>query len=78
MFKIYSKKTRTKQIADTLFFNHKYLTSPVVTTVDRIVSVAKQLTAAAAGISKGELKDMKNLREFTKLFHQIAAQNKEK
>ncbi len=47
-----------------MFFKHKYLTSPIITPADRIVATAEQLTAAAAGISKGESKEMEELKAF--------------
>ncbi|KAL7526429.1 hypothetical protein ACHAXR_001484, partial [Thalassiosira sp. AJA248-18] len=76
-FKIYNKTTRAERIADTLFFKHKYLTSPSVTPEDAVVAAAQQLAQAIGGNSKGENKAMTALKEAAKLFENIAQENKE-
>ncbi|KAL7530483.1 LOW QUALITY PROTEIN: hypothetical protein ACHAXR_003517 [Thalassiosira sp. AJA248-18] len=76
-FKIYNKTTRAERIADTLFFKHKYLTSPSITPEDAVVAAAQQLAQAIGGNSKGENKAMAALKEAAKLFENIAQENKE-
>jgi hypothetical protein len=44
--RIYVKKTRSKQISDTVFFKHKYITQPTVTPADTIVKALDDLTHA--------------------------------
>ncbi|KAL7532914.1 hypothetical protein ACHAXR_004935 [Thalassiosira sp. AJA248-18] len=72
------KSTRAERIADTIFFKHKYLTSPTVTPEDAVVAAAQQLAQAIGGNSKGENKAMEALKEAAKLFEEIAQDNKRK
>ena len=76
-FKIYSKTTRAERIADTVFFKHKYLTTPTTTPEDAVVAAAQQLAQAIGGNSKGGNKVMAALQEAAKLFENIAQENKE-
>ena len=43
-FIVYSKFTRSTRIANTVYFQHKYLTSPSITPEDAVVATAPQLT----------------------------------
>ena len=47
---VFIKSTRMKQITDTVFFKHKYITQPTVTPADAIVKAYHDLTAAINGI----------------------------
>eukprot|EP00804_Cyclotella_cryptica_P001131 CCRYP_008401-RA/>CCRYP_008401-RA protein AED:0.27 eAED:0.27 QI:0/0/0/1/0/0/4/0/702 len=47
---IFVKKTRAKRLADTVFFKHKYITQPTVTTADAIVNAYRKLQQAITGI----------------------------
>jgi hypothetical protein len=47
---VFCKKTRTKQLADTVFFKHKYITHPTVTLADAIVNALTKLWDAIQGI----------------------------
>ena len=76
-FKIYNKATQTERIADTLFFKHKYLTSPSVTPEDAVVAAAQQLAQTIGANSKGENKAMAASQEAATLFENIAQENKE-
>ena len=49
---VYRKHTRAEIIVDTLFFKHKYLTSPIVKLEDTVVEAAKILTYAVTANSK--------------------------
>ena len=51
-FNMYSKHTRAKIIVDTLFFKHKYLTSPIVTPKEKFVESSKIITDAVTANSK--------------------------
>ena len=50
-FKVYSKHTRSEIIVDTLFFKHKYLTSPIVTPEYTAVEYNKIITYAVTANS---------------------------
>jgi hypothetical protein len=43
--KIFWKKTRSKRISDTAFFQHWYITQPTVTTEDQIIKVVGDLAS---------------------------------
>ena len=43
-YKIWTKKTRSIQSADTIVFKHQYITTPTVTKADAIVAMANKLT----------------------------------
>jgi hypothetical protein len=47
---VFVKKTRTKQLTDTVFFKHKYITQPTFTTADAIVNANHKLKQAITGI----------------------------
>ncbi len=47
---IFCKKTRAKQLADTVFFKHKHITQPTVTPADAIVNAFTKLRDAIQGI----------------------------
>jgi hypothetical protein len=47
---VFSKKTRAKQLADTVFFKHKYITQPTITPADAIVNAYNKLQQAIQGI----------------------------
>ena len=47
---IFVKKTRAKQLADTVFFKHHYITQPTVTPADAIVNAYHKLRQAIQGI----------------------------
>jgi hypothetical protein len=47
---VFCKKTRAKQLADTVFFKHKHITQPTVTPADAIVNAFNKLREAIHGI----------------------------
>jgi hypothetical protein len=47
---VFCKKTQAKQLADTVFFKHKYITQPTVTPADVIVNAVTKLWDAIQGI----------------------------
>eukprot|EP00804_Cyclotella_cryptica_P015673 CCRYP_003654-RB/>CCRYP_003654-RB protein AED:0.35 eAED:0.35 QI:0/0/0/1/0/0/4/0/497 len=47
---IFVKKTRAKRLADTVFFKHRYITQPTVTTADAIANAYRKLQQAITGI----------------------------
>jgi hypothetical protein len=44
--KIFCKKTRSKRISDTVFFQHQYITQPTITTDDQIIKAIGDLASA--------------------------------
>lgn len=71
-FIVYSKQTRATQIADTLYFKHKYLTTPAVTPEDAVVAAAQQLTNALKGNTSSDSEHFENLKTVAKVFEDIA------
>ena len=49
---IFCKKTRSKRLADTVFFKHKHITQPTVTPADAIVNAFTKLRDAILGIQR--------------------------
>jgi hypothetical protein len=47
---VFCKKTRAKQLADTVFFKHKYITQPTVMPADAIVNAITKLRNAIQGL----------------------------
>jgi hypothetical protein len=47
--KIYVKKTNSKRVSDTVFFKHKYITQPTLTSADIITKAINNLTHALKG-----------------------------
>lgn len=47
---VFVKKTRAKRLADTVFFKHKHITQPTVTTADAIVNAYHKLQQAITGV----------------------------
>jgi hypothetical protein len=47
---IFVKKTRSKRLADTVFFKHHYITQPTVTPADAIINAYNKLRLAIQGI----------------------------
>jgi hypothetical protein len=47
---VFVKRMRAKRLADTVFFKHKYITQPTVTSADVIVSACHKLLDAVKGI----------------------------
>jgi hypothetical protein len=50
MHVVFCKKTRAKQLADTVFFKHKHITQTMVTPVDAIVNAFNKQREAIHGI----------------------------
>ena len=48
-FNLYNKETRAERISGTVFFKHKFLTSPIITPEDRVVDAAQELTSTLQG-----------------------------
>ena len=72
-FSVYSKNTRTERIVDTLSFNHKYLTSPVVTPEDKVVEATKRLTdVVTANSNSNDSEQMVSFKTLTNFFKQFA------
>ena len=63
-FNVYSKHARAEILVDTLFFKHKYLTSPIVTPEDTVTEATKRLTDAVTSNSKiTESEQMESLQK---------------
>ncbi len=64
-YTIYCAKTRSKRISDTVFFQHKYLTQPVVTPVDTMIKAMSDLRSAlrkqANTVGTAEMEVLKQL-----------------
>jgi len=73
--KIYVKKTRSERISDTVFFKHKYITQPTVTSADTIVKALDDLTHALKGRRnvKGEVQ-MDALAKIDEILNNIPKQ----
>jgi hypothetical protein len=50
--KIYTKKTRSMRISDTVWFKHKYITQPTIPPANMIVKALTDLTQALKGETK--------------------------
>ena len=67
-WKIWAKNTRTTRISATMFFKHKYITSPIATPEDAITAAASKLADAlrqngtAQAIGTQKWKDLKRLQ----------------
>jgi hypothetical protein len=68
-WKVWNKATRTTRISATMFFKHKYITTPTVTPADIITAAAHNLAQALQNnmkaLAKGEtnIKDLKRLKQ---------------
>ncbi len=51
---VFCKKTRAKQLADTVFFKHKHITQPTVTPADAIVNAFNKLQEAIHGTQQSK------------------------
>ncbi len=64
-YTIYCTKTRSERISDTVFFQHKYLTQPVVTPVDTMIKAMSNLRSAlrkqANTVGTAEMEVLKQL-----------------
>jgi hypothetical protein len=64
---IYTKKTKSMRISDTVWFKHKFITQPTVTPADMIVKVLTDLTQAPKGKTNWDrleqIKSLKRLEE---------------
>ena len=49
---VYRKDKRAERIVNTLFFKHKYLTSPIVASKDTVVEAAKKIIDVVTANSK--------------------------
>ena len=67
-FNVYSKHARAEILVDTLFFKHKYLTSPIVAPEDTVVEVTSNSNS-----TKSE--QMELLKQLGKVFNKIAEKN---
>jgi hypothetical protein len=65
--KIYTKKTRSMRISDTVWFKHKYITQPTITPANMIVEALTDLTQAFKGKTNLEgldqIESLKRLKE---------------
>jgi hypothetical protein len=59
------KKTKSKQISDTVWFKHNYITQPHVTAADKIVKVINNLTCTLMG--KSNLDGLEQIKAIQKL-----------
>ena len=64
-YTIYCAKIRSERISDTVFFQHKYLTQPVVTPVDTMIKAMSNLRSAlrkqANTVGTAEMEVLKQL-----------------
>jgi hypothetical protein len=74
--KIYVKKTRSERISDTVFFKHKYITQPTLTTADTIVKAINNLTHALKGWrNQQEIAQIKALEKNDKILNNMPRTN---
>ena len=71
---IFVKATRAKQISDTVFFKHKYITQPTMMTDDLVNKAIHDLTIAIKG-NKGPRNDAQS-EAITKLVNALRPGNK--
>eukprot|EP00956_Cyclotella_meneghiniana_P037297 scaffold136652_cov59-Cyclotella_meneghiniana.AAC.1 len=75
---IFVKKTRAKRLADTVFFKHKYITQPTVTTADAIVNAYRKVAQAINGIQHSkEDAQMEALERIKQIFDASSNQHAE-
>jgi hypothetical protein len=73
---IWSKDTRATRVTGRVFFKHKYLTNPHITSEDQVMAAAANLATAlnankkANQISHKHLKDLQHLQQ---ILHKTAA-----
>ena len=73
---IFCKKTRSKRLADTVFFKHKHITQPTVTPADAIVNAFTKLRNAILGIQRS--RDDAHFDALQRLESTLQPPNKEK
>ena len=75
---VFVKKTRAKRLADTVFFKHKYITQPTVTTADAIVNAYRKVAQAINGIQHSkEDAQMEALERIKQIFDASSNQHAE-
>ena len=68
-FNVYSKHTRSERIVDMIFFNHKYITSPILMPEDTVVEATKRLTdAVTANSNSTNSEQMESLKQLVNFF----------
>ena len=80
-YKVWVKETRAERISDTVWFRHKYITNPSLTTADYIVNAANDLAQALDKNQPQALKPSSKeaLSQLAKIFNEVAVKisNKE-
>ena len=72
------KKTRSEEITDTVWFKHKYITQPCVTSADQIVKAINNLTWALKGKNNVEgLEQMEAIQKLKELLTKAPIQEEE-
>jgi hypothetical protein len=71
---IFVKATRAKQISDTVYFKHKYITQPTTTTDDLVIKAIHDLTIAIKD-NKNQINDAQS-KAITKLANALRPGNK--
>jgi len=72
---VFCKKTQAKQLADTVFFKHKYITQPTVMPADAIVNALTKLQDAIQGIQHS--KNDAHFEALRRLEQTLQPQNKQ-
>ena len=73
-FRIYKKETKTEIISDTVYFRHKYITTPTVTKADEVIRAARDLSKAIRtnSPSQSQATNYEDLKKISKIFDEVA------
>ena len=64
---VFIQKTRSERVSDTVVFKHRYVTTPTVTTDDKLLDMLRQVKAAITNTKQAS--DREELKSLTKLAH---------
>ena len=71
-FREYINKTKSERISDTVFFQHKHLTQPMVTKEDAVIAAAKRLHSTILGQVDPANEHYDRLKNLSDMFNLIA------
>jgi len=75
--KVWVKKTKNVRAGETVFFNHKYLTQPTITTSDALLKAADDLSQAVKGVIPQTGATMEALEKLVDIFKQQAKEKED-
>jgi hypothetical protein len=77
--KIFCKKTRSERISDTVFFQHRYITQPIITPEDQVIKAVGDLSSALRQRSNLRGKEeMAALQKMNNILNNAPAEPREK